>query len=157
MNKTKRNIRTVLRGVAAAALLIPFALASGCEDSHHDSSDSDSSSSSSSEKGSDSKDSKKKSGLVGTWKLTAKDGSSWYVHFKDDGSWQITDDAEGNGRARAKGDYSTSGDSFKGSMVNPGVGDGEIEGTVKNGAMTFDFIEHWHSPYKHNVYSGVKL
>ena len=79
------------------------------------------------------------------------------VVAEDDGTWRITDDAAGRERTRAKGDYSQNGGSFKGSMVNPGVGDGEIEGSVKDGAMTFDFIEHWHTPYKHNVYSGVKL
>ena len=136
----KRTLPSVLRGLATAALLLPLAFAASCEDGHHGGGGSGS--------------------IAGTWKLTAiSEGESgyWFVHFADDGSWQITDDAEGKERTRAKGDYTTSGDSFKGSMVNPGVGDGEIEGKVTNGAMTFDFIEHWHTPYKHNVYSGVKL
>ena len=128
----KRTLPSVLRGLATAALLLPLAFAASCEDGHHGGGGSGS--------------------IAGTWKLTAiSEGESGYcfVHFEDDGSWRITDDA--------KGDYSVSGNSFKGSMVNPGVGDGEIEGSVKDGAMTFDFIEHWHTPYKHNVYSGVKL
>ncbi len=136
----KRTLQSMLRGLATAALLLPLAFAAGCEDGHHGGGGS--------------------SSIAGTWKLTAiSEGESgyWFVHFADDGSWRITDDAEGKERTRAKGDYTTSGDSFKGSMVNPGVGDGEIEGKVTNGAMTFDFIEHWHSPYKHNVYSGEKL
>ena len=136
----KRTLQSMLRGLATAALLLPLAFAAGCEDGHHGGGGS--------------------SSIAGTWKLTAiSEGESgyWFVHFADDGSWRITDDAEGKERTRAKGDYTTSGDSFKGSMVNPGVGDGEIECEITNGAMTFDFIEHWHSPYKHNVYSGVKL
>ena len=136
----KRTLPSVLRGLVTAALLLPLAFATGCEDDHHDGGSS--------------------SSIAGTWKLTAiSEGESgfWFVHFADDGTWRITDDAAGRERTRAKGDYSQNGGSFKGSMVNPGVGDGEIEGSVKDGAMTFDFIEHWHTPYKHNVYSGVKL
>ena len=137
MKQNSARALRVLRGLAAAALLASLAFAAGCEDSHNDGGG--------------------YSSITGTWKLTAEDGSYWYVHFADDGTWRITDDAEGNERTRAKGDYSVSGNTFGGSMVNPHVGDGEIEGRIDKGGMTFDFIEHWHSPYKHNVYSGEKL
>jgi hypothetical protein len=42
-------------------------------------------------------------------------------------------------------------------MVNPGVGNGKIEGTFEDNSMTMDFIEYWHTPAKHVPYTGSKI
>lgn len=96
------------------------------------------------------------SGLPGTWKLVAGDGSSWYIHFGSDGTWKITDDVAGSQR-RVYGSYSASGSSYSGNMTNPGVGDGTISGQIQGNTISLDFCEHWHSPYKHVAYTGTKL
>lgn len=142
MNTTLRPLRLL-----AAASLLLFALAAGCE---HDSPrrDSDSSRSSSNETSTD---------LVGSWRLVAADGSAWYAHFGGDGNWKITDDAEGAAR-RVYGTYTCNGSSFAGPMVNPGVGEGKIEGTLDTSStLSLDFIEYWHTPAKHVPYTGTKL
>lgn len=96
-------------------------------------------------------------GIVGSWSLTASDGSTWYIHFESDRTWMITDGAEKTSRRRVYGNYSTSGNSFKGDMTNPGVGTGEIKGSISGTSITLDFIEHWHTPYKVIPYTGSKL
>ncbi len=93
--------------------------------------------------------------IVGVWKLSGA-GGTWYAHFGSDGTWKISDDAEGSAR-RVYGNYTVSGGSFKGDMENPGVGEGEISGTFQDGTMAMDFVEHWHTPYKHVAYTGPKL
>lgn len=94
--------------------------------------------------------------LPGTWYLVANDGSSWYIHFGQDGTWKITDDAAGSKR-RVYGSYSTSGNTYKGDMTNPGVGSGTISGNILSDTeIDLDFCEHWHTPYKHVPYKGTK-
>lgn len=94
--------------------------------------------------------------LVGTWSLTDASGFTWFIHFGPDGNWKITNDQNGAER-RVYGSYTSSGNSFSGSMKNPGVGDGRISGSFSNSEMTLDFVEYWHSPEKHVAYSGAKL
>lgn len=94
--------------------------------------------------------------IVGTWKLATPGAAPWFAHFASDGSWKITDDQAGAKR-RVYGSYNVSGSAFKGSMTNPGIGDGEINGTITGNTMSMDFIEHWHTPYKHVPYTGSKL
>ena len=96
------------------------------------------------------------SAIVGSWRLSAEDGSAWYAHFGEDGNWKITDDLEGTAR-RVHGTYTFDGTRFSGPMVNPRVGEGRIEGTVEGGTMTMDFIEYWHDPAKHVPYTGTKV
>ena len=148
----KTPFRSLLRGFAAAALLLPFALAAGCEDHHGDGSGPVAAGGGSEDRGGGSEN----GFLVGTWKLVGNDGSFWFAHFAADGSWSISDDAAGAAR-RVYGTYSAKGASFSGPMVNPNAGDGEIKGTVDGGTMSLDFIEHWHTPYKHVPYTGTKL
>ncbi len=92
---------------------------------------------------------------VGTWSLT-NGGSTWYILFAADGSWLISDTADGSSR-RVFGSYTMSGDSISGSMTNPGVGSGEIAATISGDSISLDFIEHWHTPYKHVPYTGTRL
>ena len=137
---TAKSFR-LLRLAASAAVLL-FAFAMGCGDSIRDD-----------EKKASSDNS---SAIVGTWRLVSDTGSAWYAHFYKDGNWKISDDAEGNAR-RVYGTYTCKGVSFSGPMVNPGVGNGKIEGTFEDNSMTMDFIEYWHTPAKHVPYTGSKI
>lgn len=84
---------------------------------------------------------------VGTW----SGGGDGRTVFYADGTWAEFNDAELTQR-HLGGTYSQSGNSVSGTGNNPGVGDLDIEGTVSDdgNTMQLDFIEHWHSPYKHN-------
>lgn len=94
--------------------------------------------------------------FTGTWALTQGAGTSWYIIFKDGGSWLISDDASGSAR-RVYGTYTVDGDVARGPMVNPGTGVGEIVATLDGDTLSLDFIEHWHNPYKHVPYTGTKI
>ena len=95
--------------------------------------------------------------FVGTWALSQGGGTLWYIIFNDDGSWLISDTADGSAR-RVFGTYSVSGDTASGPMQNPGVGTGEIEAVLAgDDALSLDFVEFWHSPPKHVPYNGAKL
>lgn len=85
--------------------------------------------------------------LVGTWGA----GGDGRTVFSSDGTWAEYDDAALTHR-HLGGTYTQSGNTFSGSGSNPGVGDLDIEGTISDDGNTvqMDFIEHWHSPYKHN-------
>lgn len=93
--------------------------------------------------------------VVGTWSLT-NGGSTWFILFAEDGSWLISDTADGS-RRRVYGSYTVDGDAVRGSMTNPGVGTGEIAATISGDSISLDFIEHWHTPYKHVAYTGTRL
>lgn len=94
--------------------------------------------------------------IVGSWSLTNNEGATWYIHFKSDGTYRITDDAAGNDN-HVYGTYSYSNGSFSGPMTNPGVGTGEIKGTISGDSITLDFIEHWHTPHKTVPHTGSKM
>ena len=126
------------------ALSVPL-LFSGCSDS--DSDDGDSSGDSAG--GSNSK-------FVGTWALSQGAGTAWYIIFKSDNSWLISDTADGSA-VRVFGTYSVDGNTAAGPMQNPGVGTGEIVAVLNGSTIALDFIEHWHSPYKHVPYTGTKI
>ena len=95
------------------------------------------------------------SSVVGTWSLS-NSGGTWYILFAQDGSWKISDTADGSQR-RVYGNYTTSGNKVGGSMTNPGVGTGAIAATIDGKNISLDFIEHWHTPYKTVRYNGSKL
>lgn len=94
--------------------------------------------------------------FTGTWALTQGAGISWYILFNDNGTWLISDTADGSAR-RVFGTYSVDGDVATGPMTNPGVGTGEIVATIDGDTLSLDFIEHWHNPYKHVPYTGTKI
>lgn len=94
--------------------------------------------------------------FTGTWALTQGAGISWYILFNDDGTWLISDTADGSAR-RVYGTYAVNGDVATGPMTNPGVGEGEIVATLDGDTLSLDFIEHWHNPYKHVPYTGTKI
>ena len=83
--------------------------------------------------------------------------TSW-LHFQTDGTFYMSDDAEGNNHHLQGSAYSQSGSTVTGSFENPGVGEGEIVCTLNgDDTLQMDFIEHWHDPYKHMEKFGVKL
>ena len=146
----------ITRATLTTALLIPllaFAFGIGCEKEPLPGNPEASSDASSS----DSKDTTPANAFVGTWKLTSEsEGVTWYAIFNNDKTWKICDNADGS-KQRVYGTYTVSGSKLIGNMTNPGVGEGEIIATVSGTAMTLNFIEHWHDPYKTVVYTGSKL
>lgn len=94
--------------------------------------------------------------FTGTWALTQGAGISWYILFNADGTWLISDTADGSAR-RVFGTYTVTGDMARGPMTNPGTGVGEIVATLDGGTLSLDFIEHWHDPYKHVYYTGTRI
>ena len=94
--------------------------------------------------------------FVGTWALSQGGGVSWYLIFNSDGSWLISDTADGSAR-RVFGTYTVDGNVASGPMTNPGIGTGEIVATLDGDMLSLDFIEHWHNPYKHVPYSGTQI
>ena len=98
-----------------------------------------------------------KSAFVGTWALRDAAGAlKWYILFKADNSWLISDTANGSAR-RVYGTYVVEGNRAAGPMVNPGIGEGEIAATLSGATLTLDFVEFWHTPPKHVPYTGTKL
>lgn len=92
--------------------------------------------------------------VVGTWST----GGDSRTVFRADGTWDEFDDPQLTAR-HLGGTYTQSGNHVSGTGVNPGVGDLEIDGTVSDDAETLqlDFIEHWHTPYKHNPATLVRM
>ena len=135
------KIKTKLTATLMMSALLTFAFAfAGCESGGSDSSSSSSSSSNS---------------FVGGWKLTS--GSSvWYLYVYADGSCRLCDTAS-ESSPHLTGTYSVSGSTLTGNMTNPGVGEAQIVASLSSGTMSLDFIEHWHTPYKHIAYTGAKL
>ena len=93
--------------------------------------------------------------IAGTWSLTDDNNFTWYIHFNLDGSWKITNDAAGI-KNRVHGTYEFDGLDFNGSMVNPNVGEGRIEGQINGDVITLDFVEYWHTPHKVVPYTGAR-
>ena len=97
------------------------------------------------------------SAFVGTWALRDAGGTlAWYILFKADNSWLISDTADGSAQ-RVFGTYAVEGNVAAGPMVNPGTGEGEIIATLSGATLNLDFVEFWHSPPKHVPYTGTKL
>lgn len=96
----------------------------------------------------------------GIWALvsgsTGEGSIVWYAHFNSDGSYFISNNADGSG-VRVTGTYSVSGGKLVGPFTNPGVGEGRVEATITDGVMKLDFIEYWHTPNKVVPYSGRKI
>ena len=95
--------------------------------------------------------------FVGTWALRQGSGAvEWYILFKADNSWLISDTADGSAR-RVYGTYAVDGNRAAGPMVNPGTGEGEIIATLNGANLSLDFVEFWHDPHKHVLYNGTKM
>ena len=98
--------------------------------------------------------------FVGTWALysgTSVEGTpAWYVHFNADGTFTISNNADGSAQ-RVSGTYSVTDGALTGPFTNPGVGDGRVEATIENDTLSLDFIEYWHTPNKVVHYTGVRI
>ena len=135
------------------ALLMPLALA-GCGEGGPDGDTQDEEESATDETETAAGDN---AAFVGTWAL--REGNSevkWYILFKADNSWLISDTADGSAR-RVYGTYAVEGNRAAGPMVNPGTGEGEIIATLNGASLSLDFIEYWHDPHKHILYNGTKM
>ena len=101
--------------------------------------------------------------VVGTWAVkqgttpSSTDPDTFWV-FYDNGTFTYFNDSSLSSE-HLSGTYTQDGSHFFGPFTNPGVGEGEIDGTVNDDGETFqmEFIEHWHSPYKHVDQAGIRL
>lgn len=135
------SLRRWIRGIGVAALAVAaMAFISGCDDDEGDSGSGGS--------------------VAGTWQMTSKltGNLSWWV-FNNDGTFVSYDDQARTRPHIIGSSYKQEGNTVTGTFVNPGVGDGEINATISDDGktMTLDFIEHWHTPFKHCPYTGTKL
>jgi hypothetical protein len=98
--------------------------------------------------------------FVGTWALydgnTIQGSIAWYVNFREDGTFNITMNADGTGQ-KVYGTYTVTDGQLVGPFKNPGVGEGRVEATITNNVMHLDFIEYWHTPNKVMPFTGTKL
>lgn len=87
--------------------------------------------------------------FVGTWLITKEDTTSFWI-FNQDGTFQKKRAGQPlNSPNHFVGTYSVNEGILQGEFTNPGVGDGEIQGTInENDVFLMDFIEFWHSPPK---------
>ena len=106
--------------------------------------------------GSDDSSSGDSSGFVGTWQLTqVDDGSTMFAIFAADGSTVFARNASGSSVAMS-GTYTVSGNTAVGPLHGaPGVA--ELSAVIDGDTISYDFIEHWHNPFKHNRYTGSKI
>lgn len=102
------------------------------------------------------------SSVVGKWAVyegTTPSGApiQWW-QFNEDGTFAYYNNPEFTSK-HLGGTYSQDGNKVTGPFTNPGVGDGEIEAVVSDDgkSLQIDFIEHWHTPYKHVPLNGVKI
>jgi hypothetical protein len=101
--------------------------------------------------------------VVGTWAVTegttpsAATATTWW-EFRSDGTFTYFNDAALTSE-HLSGTYVQDGNRFFGPFVNPGVGNGDIDGTLSDDGQTFqmNFIEHWHSPSKVVPQAGARL
>lgn len=95
--------------------------------------------------------------FAGTWLIQKEDTISYWI-FREDGTFEKKRaDEPINGASHFSGTYSVDGGFLTGKFTNPGVGTGEIEGTIAdNGTLLMDFIEFWHSPAKVVPTTGVR-
>ena len=89
--------------------------------------------------------------------VSGESGSTGYWEFFSNGEFTMFDDS-GYTVAHTSGTFTQSGTQVTGMFENPGVGSGEIDGTLSEDSqsMALDFIEHWHDPYKHIPFTGTK-
>ena len=101
--------------------------------------------------------------VVGTWVMTTvvTGSTDFYLHIGADGSMHINDypaDTE-----HLPGNWGISGSGFLGHFININLNpedfnpNGDLVGTIVDGVFTLDFIEFWHDPPKHILYTASRL
>lgn len=97
--------------------------------------------------------------VVGRYEMVWQDGggTTWW-QFNEDGTYAYYNDAGFNSK-HISGTYSQDGNRITGPFENPGVGSGEIDAILSDDgkSLQIDFIEHWHSPYKHVPLAGTRI
>ena len=93
--------------------------------------------------------------FVGSWKVTGEVDAWLYIDSNNTFVWA---DVPDKNRPHFSGRWSVTNGTFTGPFINPGVGAGDLVGTIAaNGVMTIDFVEHWHTPDKHLSFTATKL
>jgi hypothetical protein len=93
----------------------------------------------------------------GIWLITKEDTSSLWIFFEDGRFEKKRAGQPLNSTNHFSGTYSINEGFLSGSFTNPGVGDGEIEGTLsEDDLFIMNFIEYWHSPAKVVPCVGVR-
>ena len=95
--------------------------------------------------------------FTGVWRIRKEDSSSLWI-FNDDGTFiKKRADEPLDGATHFVGTYAVSEGDLSGSFTNPGVGTGEIRGSITaDGTLMMDFIEYWHTPPKVVPTVGVR-
>jgi hypothetical protein len=95
--------------------------------------------------------------FTGVWRIQKEDSSSLWI-FNDDGTFiKKRADEPLDGATHFVGTYAVSEGELSGSFTNPGVGAGEIRGSITmDGTLLMDFIEYWHTPPKVVPTVGVR-
>ena len=91
--------------------------------------------------------------FVGSWKVTGAADAYLYIDSNNTFVWA---DVPDRNRPHFSGTWSVTNGTFKGPFTNPGVGTGDLIGTIANGVMTIDFVEHWAAD-KTLRYSATRL
>jgi hypothetical protein len=93
--------------------------------------------------------------FVGSWRMS--DSNDTFYFYFDSNNTFVGCDVPDRTRVHFSGTWSVSGGTLRGPFTNPGVGTGEIVCTITNNVMSMDFIEHWHTPFKHLAFTGSKF
>lgn len=135
------KVRDFLKQACAVALAVAAAVAvTAC-----DSSDSD--------------DDDDVNSVVGRWAMVSQaNGERTWWEFFADGTFAYYNDP-GFSSKHLNGTYTQDGNKIRGPFTNPGVGTGELDCTLSADGHTLqmDFIEHWHTPYKHVPHIGTRI
>jgi hypothetical protein len=93
--------------------------------------------------------------FVGSWKVTGEVDAWLYIDSNNTFVWA---DVPDKNRPHFSGRWSVTNGTLTGPFINPGVGNGDLVGTIAaNGVMTIDFVEHWNTPDKHLPFTATKL
>ena len=90
------------------------------------------------------------SSVVGSWTVTGWEGggpNGYVFTFNNDGTFKL---------GHRPGTYTVNGKKITGSGDNPSVGKFDIDFTVSGNTFSGEFIEHWHTPYKHVAVTAAK-
>ena len=98
-----------------------------------------------------------KNDFAGTWLISKEDTVSLWV-FNENGTFEKKRAGEPIDSANHfVGTYLITDGLISGKFTNPGVGRGEIEGSIApNGSFLMDFVEFWHTPPKVVPCIGVR-
>ncbi len=95
--------------------------------------------------------------VVGKYAMNQGGAAVEWWQFNADGTFAMFNDA-GFTSQHVSGTYTQNGNIIQGPFQIPaGKGDIYCVLSADGKTMSLDFIEHWHSPDKHNPFNGVKL